>query len=410
MPNQSFLSGATCSIGRAKYHDVVLNSPLVAEDHAVVHNDAEHGLLVIDLYTENGTFVAGNRLPPLQPLPLRALSDLAIPVYGTSTGEAEMAELVKRVAEVLTTRTDYPNELGRLFVPSHPYAYDPSTPIPPPIMHWNPTPAVPTPTPGPARSPAPEPCPPSEPSPAPPSPHTPPRTTRDFSPLPQRTSRVSGPLPPASRVYRHTSPGRIFNHPSPARNPRVPSPLANLRGSPAAARASPLATPRASPSAVPRPSRFAPRTHRPNEPRQPAYPEIPRDSPFTRENPYGVPVARTQASTPNVPRPPHPQDADTMPTHSPFPRPILKTQSKRSAVDDGSSRPRKRARTAVNEADAVVRGMPGAWPYESGSGSWEMERERGLREESLKERVERERGGRKKVRFGEPGVWAGARA
>ncbi|VDC07668.1 unnamed protein product [Peniophora sp. CBMAI 1063] len=88
-------------------------------------------------------------------------------------------------------------------------------------------------------------------------------------------------------------------------------------------------------------------------------PRDPRDTSFTREDPHDVPLARTPASTPNVPHSPHPQDPNTTPTHSPFPRPILKTQiqTKRAAADEARSRPRKRARTSADEVDTLVRGM-----------------------------------------------------
>ncbi|KZV64490.1 hypothetical protein PENSPDRAFT_167337 [Peniophora sp. CONT] len=176
-----------------------------------------------------------------------------------------------------------------------------------------------------------------------------------------------------SRIFQHASPGRIFNHPSPARSPglasvRVPSPLGTPRGSPAS-RATPLG-----------PRVETRRTPDVNVRTGGAYPNLAREMPSTHEAPSQKPT-------------PHPQDADTMPNTGPFPRPILRTKTKRDVTDDESSRPRKRMR--MDDADVLVRGMPGAWPYES----------TGVRAESLKERVERERGGRRRVRFGEPSVW-----
>ena len=69
-----------------------------------MHNHAQHGLLVIDMNSEAGTFVSGDRLPPLRPVPLRALDDLAIPIYCISTGETEVADLIVRVTNVLRSK------------------------------------------------------------------------------------------------------------------------------------------------------------------------------------------------------------------------------------------------------------------------------------------------------------------
>ena len=57
------------SIGRLPENDLALALPGVSRRHAEIQQ-TETGLVIVDLDSEKGTFVAGNRLLPGQPYPL----------------------------------------------------------------------------------------------------------------------------------------------------------------------------------------------------------------------------------------------------------------------------------------------------------------------------------------------------
>jgi phage tail-like protein len=67
--NTLALQPGVLTIGRTPENDLPLNLPLVSKRHAEL-NITEQGVLVTDLGSQYGTFVAGNKLIPNQPYPL----------------------------------------------------------------------------------------------------------------------------------------------------------------------------------------------------------------------------------------------------------------------------------------------------------------------------------------------------
>jgi RNA recognition motif-containing protein/predicted NAD-dependent protein-ADP-ribosyltransferase YbiA (DUF1768 family) len=82
---ETFEKKPMLEIGKIDDNDVVTPHPTTSRRHALLVVDEVKGPLLLDLATPNGTFVDGNRLAPLVPVPI--VSDSSVVLFGASRRE-----------------------------------------------------------------------------------------------------------------------------------------------------------------------------------------------------------------------------------------------------------------------------------------------------------------------------------